>query len=303
MGDKLFPDSYFGPTEPVKHHLPVFSEGDGPSFKDFVDIINPLQHIPIVATIYRNLTGDRPGAVARVAGGALYGGPVGLVTELIDCAVDDNSGKDIGDTMLALVKGENVGSEGAADDTALANAETPKPPEALAAAAAPPAAEPPMPQAAPVAPVTVAASPVSTPPPAAMAAAAPPPPPAAAPRPPVTVAAAAPMALSQQDAAMRFRPLPARRTGDPAPMPSRVPLSTSGQRSNVPVTGYNPKMAANAAAMRMLADQAQQQQAAQGAPSGGPGKDWFSTSMIQALDKYQRNGAAHRPTETASPVP
>src|SRR5215470_6180450 len=28
-------------------------------FGDLVDIVNPLQHIPVVATIYRNMTGDR----------------------------------------------------------------------------------------------------------------------------------------------------------------------------------------------------------------------------------------------------
>ncbi|MGB6086494.1 MAG: hypothetical protein WBF74_07845, partial [Parvibaculum sp.] len=30
-------------------------------FSDFLDVINPLQHIPIVSSIYRELTGDELG--------------------------------------------------------------------------------------------------------------------------------------------------------------------------------------------------------------------------------------------------
>ena len=46
-------------------------------FKDFLDIINPLQHIPIVSTIYEHLTGDKMGAAASIIGGGIYGGPIG----------------------------------------------------------------------------------------------------------------------------------------------------------------------------------------------------------------------------------
>ena len=41
-------------------------------FWDFVDIVNPLQHIPVVNTIYRELTGDTIKGVSRVIGGGLY---------------------------------------------------------------------------------------------------------------------------------------------------------------------------------------------------------------------------------------
>jgi len=82
--------------------IKAFSEGDdGPSFKDVIDIINPLQHIPIINTIYRHLTGDEEGAVADVGGGALYMGPVGLVGSLVDLAVKAESGKSIGDNILS----------------------------------------------------------------------------------------------------------------------------------------------------------------------------------------------------------
>ncbi len=84
-------------TAPIK----AFSEGDeGPSFKDVLDIINPLQHIPIINTIYRHITGDEEGAVADVAGGALWAGPIGLVGSMVDLAVKADSGRSIGDNIL-----------------------------------------------------------------------------------------------------------------------------------------------------------------------------------------------------------
>lgn len=60
------------------------AEKAGPlnSFADLIDVINPLQHIPGVAELYRKVTGDQISEGARYAGNALYGlalgGPVGL---------------------------------------------------------------------------------------------------------------------------------------------------------------------------------------------------------------------------------
>ncbi len=50
---------------------PDFWGSDGFSFKDVLDTINPLQHIPIVSTIYQSITGDVPSSGANIAGGAL----------------------------------------------------------------------------------------------------------------------------------------------------------------------------------------------------------------------------------------
>src|SRR5439155_22447572 len=49
----------------------VWQNGDQASFKDLVAIVNPLQHIPIVGSIYRAATGDDIGFMPRVIGGAL----------------------------------------------------------------------------------------------------------------------------------------------------------------------------------------------------------------------------------------
>jgi hypothetical protein len=76
-------------------------------FHDLLDIINPLQHIPIIATVYRYLTGDTIGNVARVAGDALYGGPIGMATGIISAGVQIETGKDIGDHIVAMLSGDH----------------------------------------------------------------------------------------------------------------------------------------------------------------------------------------------------
>ena len=81
-------------------------EKEGFGFGDFIDIINPLHHIPIVATIYRNLSGDQIGAAPRVIGGALWGRIGGFVTGAVNAVVEWWSGKDIGDHIYAAVFGD-----------------------------------------------------------------------------------------------------------------------------------------------------------------------------------------------------
>jgi hypothetical protein len=94
------------------------------SFKDFIlgliDIINPLQHIPVVSTIYRKITGDEISPMARVAGDALYGGPIGAAVGLADVVVEKNTGKDIGQNVMAMMNGENKHKEAARTEVAAA---------------------------------------------------------------------------------------------------------------------------------------------------------------------------------------
>ncbi|MEO0412891.1 MAG: hypothetical protein AAF221_13745 [Pseudomonadota bacterium] len=50
----------------------------GFSFGDFIDMINPLHHIPVVGQVYRAVTGDQISDTARMAGGGLFAGPLGI---------------------------------------------------------------------------------------------------------------------------------------------------------------------------------------------------------------------------------
>jgi hypothetical protein len=76
-------------------------------FDDFLDIINPLQHIPIVNMIYREVTGDKISGVSKVAGSALFFGPLGIVSAAIDAAVNQEKGADMGETMIAGLLGRD----------------------------------------------------------------------------------------------------------------------------------------------------------------------------------------------------
>lgn len=77
-------------------------------FGDILDIINPLQHIPIVATLYRHMTGDTIGAAPRVIGGALWGRLGGFISGVINVVVDWFTGKDIGDHIYAALFGDKT---------------------------------------------------------------------------------------------------------------------------------------------------------------------------------------------------
>lgn len=102
-------------------------------FGDFLDIVNPLQHIPIVATVYRNMTGDSIGAAPRVIGGALWGRLGGFISGIVNAVVDWLTGKDIGDHIYAALFGDPSDST---KETAVAQAGegTLSPPLAPAAA-------------------------------------------------------------------------------------------------------------------------------------------------------------------------
>ena len=82
---------------------PALKGDDEFTFGDFLSILNPLQHIPVVSNIYRWVTGDTIKPAARVIGGALYGGPIGLVSSALNAVVEEVKGGDIGAQLLALV--------------------------------------------------------------------------------------------------------------------------------------------------------------------------------------------------------
>jgi hypothetical protein len=65
------------------------SEGAG-GFKSILNVLNPLHHIPVIGSMYRALTGDTISTGERIAGGALYGGPLGLATAVIASAADEH---------------------------------------------------------------------------------------------------------------------------------------------------------------------------------------------------------------------
>lgn len=90
------------------------------SFWDVLDVINPLQHIPLLSIAYREITGDEIHPSARVLGGALYGGPLGLMAGAMNAAFEQETGRDIAGNAMAVLRGEELG--GGAPDQQLAEA-------------------------------------------------------------------------------------------------------------------------------------------------------------------------------------
>lgn len=77
------------------------------SFHNLLSIINPLEHLPVIGTIYRAITGSHIGVPERIAGDALYGGLWGAVSGAADAAFEAITGKDFGSTVLALFTGHH----------------------------------------------------------------------------------------------------------------------------------------------------------------------------------------------------
>lgn len=289
-------------------HLSMFAEGDdSPSFWDLLDVINPLQHIPVVSNIYREITGDQIGVGARLVGGALLGGPVGLIASAVDCVVEESTGKDTGGHMLALFQDDTAQDAPGATQLAQADAtqaEIPAEPQKVTDGniqndnIGPEAVTAPvitLPDA--VGGTNGGARPMvfslngdtatSQTQPTAM---------------PVNLAAptgAAPVGSTLTDS----MPLTNARTGRVMPVPERnpnampmpkplvtVPVSGSTSRSNVPVTGH--VTGTNAyhatAATRPLSAEEQLASHPMTPPAETSGSDWFTAAWSQALDKYQR---------------
>jgi hypothetical protein len=113
MNDLEFVGDYRQPGPNARQRELGFDEpsaGDF-TFGDFIDIINPLQHIPIVSTLYRAITGDEISPHARILGGTLFGGPTGFLAAIANVFYEEVAGEDIGETVMALFTGDDTEAE------------------------------------------------------------------------------------------------------------------------------------------------------------------------------------------------
>jgi hypothetical protein len=77
------------------------------SFKDVVDTLNPLQHLPGIGDLYRAATGDQPSGMARILGGFAFGGFGGGIMAFADAThAESHNGNGIAETMVATILGE-----------------------------------------------------------------------------------------------------------------------------------------------------------------------------------------------------
>lgn len=73
-------------------------------FGDLVDMVNPLHHIPLVGYLYRKITGDQIKPIGNIIGGALFAGPLGAASGLVNMVIEAETGKDIPGNALALAR-------------------------------------------------------------------------------------------------------------------------------------------------------------------------------------------------------
>lgn len=91
------------------HSINPALQGEEPfGFGDLIDIINPLQHIPLVGTAYREITGDTIRPSGRIFGGALFGGAVGAAAGLVNVIVAEETGATIDEHAMAALKDEPI---------------------------------------------------------------------------------------------------------------------------------------------------------------------------------------------------
>ncbi|MFH0946083.1 MAG: hypothetical protein V2A76_12860 [Planctomycetota bacterium] len=100
--EQLSPKSL--PETPGSVEKSVFGE-DGFGFGDVLDLVNPLQHIPVVSTIYRAVTDDGIANGPRILGGGLFGaflgGVGGLISSVFDVGLKESTGRDLGEHVLS----------------------------------------------------------------------------------------------------------------------------------------------------------------------------------------------------------
>jgi hypothetical protein len=83
-------------TGDIINNLSQMSFGDdGLDVKDAFDIVNVLQHIPVVSTVYQDVMGEDISAVSKLSGGYLYGGAFGLAFSALDLAIESYSGSSV----------------------------------------------------------------------------------------------------------------------------------------------------------------------------------------------------------------
>jgi hypothetical protein len=94
-----------GTSENMLAYRPDFrsAQDEAFGFADLIDMVNPLQHIPLVNHLYRKLTGDGIKPAGKLVGGTVFAGPAGLAGGIVNLIVEKETGRDITGNALALV--------------------------------------------------------------------------------------------------------------------------------------------------------------------------------------------------------
>ncbi len=117
------PNQNSGEVEEAEDGGFSFFGQDGLTFFDLVDAVNPLHHLPVVGFAYRAITDDDLAPAPRVAGGALYGGPIGAAVSAAQVALEAMTGDDLGGHVMTAAREWGLfGDEDADPETEIVDA-------------------------------------------------------------------------------------------------------------------------------------------------------------------------------------
>ena len=106
-----------GQLDPASKQASDFFGADGFGFDDLVDIVNPLQHVPLLSALYRWATGDKISQGASLVGdvmfgGALFAGPLALIGPTMNAALTEAmGGQQVSDRVMTAVLGPSPADE------------------------------------------------------------------------------------------------------------------------------------------------------------------------------------------------
>ncbi len=87
-------------------------EGGDFELADMLDVLNPLQHFPIIGSVYRNFSGDTLSGSSRAMGGMVYGGPAGLLMGIGSAIfAQEHKGQDAGELILSRFQDQEAAPE------------------------------------------------------------------------------------------------------------------------------------------------------------------------------------------------
>lgn len=104
---------------------PTVPDDGSLSFADVIDAVNPLHHLPGVSLVYGAVSGDTISVPAKLVGGFLFGGPMGLVGSMAMAFFEEATGDSIAGHVATLLDGEAASAAattGPASPQALAEA-------------------------------------------------------------------------------------------------------------------------------------------------------------------------------------
>lgn len=78
------------------------SEEEEFGFGDLIDIINPLHHIPLLGSVYREISGDEIKPIGKILGGGIFGGAIGAASGLVNVIIEEETGRDIAGNAFAF---------------------------------------------------------------------------------------------------------------------------------------------------------------------------------------------------------